>query len=102
MKLSEAVVARVREEYGRDVRGEVKDLLSSYGEAPEERDAERVHLRILRLARGDRERVEDLVARAKRDYRDILSRSEYSETESEGERASGRDRRTANETEPND
>jgi hypothetical protein len=102
VKLSEAVVARVREEYGRDVRGEVKDLLASYGEEPDERYAERVHLRILRLARGDRRRIEELVARAKRDHRDLLSRSEDAEAEPEGEREGGSDRRSASETEPND
>ena len=84
MKLTEAVVARVREEYGRDARGEVKDLLSSYGEEPHERDTERVHLRILRLARGRRDRIEGLVARAKRDYRDLLSLSDESDERERG------------------
>jgi hypothetical protein len=95
VKLSEAVVARVREEYGRDVRGEVKDLLASYGEEPDERYAERVHLRILRLARGDRRRIEELVAHAKRDHRDFLSHSEDSDE-------TGDAGRSASEAEPND
>jgi hypothetical protein len=62
---------RVRTEYHEHAQ-DVLDLLASYGSAEHEREELRVRSAILDLAKGDLRQVADLVAAAKRDYRDIL------------------------------
>ena len=51
--------------------------LSRYGSEAHEREAERVRLAILRLCDGQLERLADMVATAKQDYRDVLMWAEY-------------------------
>ena len=53
--------------------------LESYGLEHHEREVERVQLAILKLSEGRLERIPELVAAAKRDYRDILMWAEYPE-----------------------
>lgn len=52
-------------------------MLSSYGEETHPEGQERVLLDLLRLAGGDTQQVQELVDRAKRDYRDIIFWAEY-------------------------
>jgi ABC transporter substrate binding protein len=49
-----------------------RDALRAYGAAPHERERERVQLAILSLSHGDLGELQQLVAHAKRDYRDVL------------------------------
>jgi hypothetical protein len=58
---------------------EILDLLNEYGTGKYETGAERVQLAILKLSRGDRERLPELVKMAKTDFRDILAYAEYPE-----------------------
>lgn len=53
----------------------IMDVLDEYGV----QGRERVHLAILKLSEGDRERLPELVQMAKRDYRDVLAYAEYPE-----------------------
>lgn len=48
------------------------ECLDRYGTAPHERERERVQLAIVALAGGSLEKLAQLVADAKRDYRDLL------------------------------
>ena len=58
-------------------RGRVRSELQKFGAEAHEREAERVHLAILKLCEARTERVIELVAAAKRDYRDVLMWAEY-------------------------
>ena len=51
--------------------------LERYGQESFEREPERVRLAILKLCGGRVERVSELVAAAKQDYRDVLMWAEY-------------------------
>jgi hypothetical protein len=58
-------------------RGRVRAELQKFGTEAHEREAERVRLAILKLCDAHTERVIELVAEAKRDYRDVLMWAEY-------------------------
>ena len=58
---------------------EIMAILDQYGVEQTERGRERVQLAILKLSAGNRERLADLVAMAKRDFRDVLAYAEYPE-----------------------
>ena len=58
-------------------RGRVRTELQKFGTEEYEREAERVRLAILKLCEARTERVIELVAAAKRDYRDVLMWAEY-------------------------
>jgi hypothetical protein len=58
-------------------RGRVRTELQKFGMEAHEREAERVRLAILKLCEARVERVIELVAAAKRDYRDVLMWAEY-------------------------
>jgi hypothetical protein len=58
-------------------RDRVFAQLQRYGQEPYEREAERVRLAILKLCDVRADRVTELVAAAKRDYRDVLMWAEY-------------------------
>ncbi len=58
-------------------RARVLTELQKFGTEAYERDAERVRLAILKLCEARTERVIELVAVAKRDYRDVLMWAEY-------------------------
>ena len=57
----------------------VMAALDEYGMEGSERGRTRVHLAILKLSEGKRERLPELVQMAKRDYRDVLAYAEYPE-----------------------
>jgi len=54
----------------------VLSILDEYGTQTHEREREHVQLAILKLSAGDRRRLLQNVAAAKRDYRDVLMWSE--------------------------
>ena len=47
--------------------------LAAYGIEPHEKERDRVHAAVLRLSGGSEASVRDLIAVAKRDYRDVLA-----------------------------
>jgi len=51
--------------------------LQTYGQEAYEEEPHRVRLAILKLCGAQRDRLTDLVATAKRDYRDVLMWAEY-------------------------
>ncbi|MBL8511043.1 MAG: hypothetical protein JNM52_05305 [Betaproteobacteria bacterium] len=53
--------------------GAVLTALDAYGSAPYEGETHRVHLAIIKLCGGNREKLQQLVQAAKVDYRDILA-----------------------------
>lgn len=58
---------------------EVMNVLDRYGTESFEKGRARVQLAILKLSEGQRDRLNKLVAMAKRDYRDVLAYAEYPE-----------------------
>ena len=58
-------------------RERVLNELQSYGQETHERETERVCLAILKLCDAHIDKVIELVAAAKRDYRDVLMWAEY-------------------------
>jgi hypothetical protein len=52
-------------------------LLERYGVAPHEREVIRVRVAVLKLSEGRLTELERLIARARRDYRDVLAWAEY-------------------------
>ena len=58
---------------------EVLSILDRYGTEVYERERERVHVAILKLSEGDRDKLLANLEIAKRDYRDILAYAEYPE-----------------------
>lgn len=70
--LKEDVVQAVKEVLPSEDLSSVLDLLDEYGKQPHEMDRERVQLAAIRLSEGNIDRLLQLVADAKQDYRDIL------------------------------
>lgn len=58
-------------------RERVLAILGQYGREPHEREAARVRLDILKVAGSSLEKVQEWVAVAKQDYRDVLAAAEY-------------------------
>jgi hypothetical protein len=58
---------------------EIMNVLDQYGVESHERGRARVQLAVLKLSGGQRDRLEELVRMAKRDYRDIVAYAEYPE-----------------------
>ena len=61
-------------------------LLDQYGILPSEPERDRVQIAILKLSDSDPDRLAELVALAKRDYRDVLADAEYPEQSRTGGR----------------
>jgi hypothetical protein len=74
--LVEALVARL---FKPEVRAEVANVLAQYGTQAHEREEIRVRVAVLKLSEGSLDRLRELVARATRDYRDVLAWAEYPE-----------------------
>lgn len=74
--LVDALVGRL---FAPELRGEAGSVLGHYGTEPDEREAIRVRVAALKLSEGSMERLLDLIAHAKRDYRDVLGWAEYPE-----------------------
>jgi hypothetical protein len=60
-------------------REDARATLAEYGLAAYEREPDRVRLAILKLSEGSVERLREMTAAAKRDYRDVLMWAEYPE-----------------------
>jgi hypothetical protein len=58
-------------------RAQVAQLLDTYGSENYESEVARVQLAIVKLSQGQVGRVRELIAVAKRDYRDVLMWAEY-------------------------
>ena len=74
--LVEALVARL---FAPGVRAEAASVLAQYGTQTHEREEIRVRVAALKLSEGSPTRLRELVAHAKRDYRDVLAWAEYPE-----------------------
>ena len=77
MDLPALIKARIERDFPPEYHEKVEALLATYGTETFHREQERVLLDILALARGDLKQVEELVDRARKDYRDILFWAEY-------------------------
>ena len=66
------VVAVVEKTFPEASHSRVLELLDSYGVESYERERQRVQLAILKLSEGSEEKLRELVAVAKQDYRDVL------------------------------
>ncbi|WP_078816044.1 hypothetical protein [Prosthecobacter debontii] len=67
----------IRRDFGTNQVARVNAILSRYGEADWQREPDRVHLAILKMAQGDIEKVESCTTTACSDYRDVLVAAEY-------------------------
>jgi hypothetical protein len=74
--LVEALVTRL---FRPEVRVEATNVLAQYGTQAHEREDIRVRVAALKLSGGSLDRLRELVATAKRDYRDVLAWAEYPE-----------------------
>ena len=72
MEISPKVTAAIDRFFPEAERPLVAALLAGYGDVAHEREAERMHLLVLKISRRDVNRVRDLVKAAKRDYRDVI------------------------------
>lgn len=61
-------------------------ILRVYGSKPNERERDRVHLAVLKLSKGRKDRLPGLVRLAAVDYRDVLAPAEFPEESSLGPR----------------
>src|SRR6266581_2163750 len=73
------VFAVVQKTFPESAHARALELLDDYGVESYERERERVQLAILKLSEGNEEKLRELVAVAKRDYRDVLFWAEYPE-----------------------
>lgn len=61
----------------------VLDLLNIYGRENHEYEKERVQLAIIKISKGDIQKLKEYVELAKIDYRDVLMSAEYNQDGSE-------------------
>ncbi len=55
----------------------ILEVLNLYGQAPHEREQQRVYLAMLKVSQGDLDKLNAALKLAKEDYRDILMQAEY-------------------------
>lgn len=67
------VAAAVARAFPAEDRAAALITLSDYGEGPDEPEATRVHLAIVRLSGGDLDRLRYYTRQAKQEYRDVLA-----------------------------
>ena len=72
------MLAIVETQFFAEDRQPAIDLLLSYGDEAHHREVNRVRLGVLELSNGDLLKVEEWMALAKRDYRDLIVSAEYS------------------------
>jgi hypothetical protein len=68
----DAVIAAIQNAFPERDWGQVLVLVDTYGVESYERERERVQLAILKLSKGNEEKLREFVAVAKQDYRDVL------------------------------
>ncbi len=71
------VIHKVQSVFPSHDPAEILALLDTYGTETYERERERVQLAVLKLSKGDIDRLHKFVTVAKRDYRDALAWAEY-------------------------
>jgi predicted RNase H-like HicB family nuclease len=71
--LREDVIQAAQEMFPNEDLQTILDVMNEYGKRPFEMDTERVQVAAVRLSEGDVDKLRQLVADAKRDYRDVLS-----------------------------
>ena len=75
--MSDDVLRRAVEHYfAPATRQRALAVLGAYGEQPHERELARVRFDLVALSRGDLPELEGWLARARRDYRAVLTRAE--------------------------
>lgn len=74
--LVQRLVARL---FPLEQRAAAGDILAEYGAQFHEKEGDRVRVAALKLCGGDLIKLEELILRAKRDYRDLLAWAEYPE-----------------------
>jgi glyoxylase I family protein len=70
--MKDPLESAIRASFPQERWAHVEALLAGYGTEPHEREVERVRLAILKISEGDERKVEEHVATAKKDYRDVL------------------------------
>jgi hypothetical protein len=76
--MSEDVLRRAVEHYfAPGTRQRALAIVGTYGEQPHERELARVRFDLVALSRGDMTALEQWLARAQRDYHDVLTTAEY-------------------------
>src|SRR5262245_6043646 len=70
--MKDRLKSAIRASFPQDRWAYVEALLADYGTEPHEREVERVRLAILKISERDERKVEEHVAIAKKDYRDVL------------------------------
>ena len=73
------VVRKIKQYWPDEDTQEILDILNAYGTREMESGRTRVHLAILKLSEGNLSKLPELVAMAKRDYRDVIAYAEYPE-----------------------
>lgn len=71
-RLSPEVIAVVQTQFSPAEQPLALELLQRYGDAPHEREHDRVCLALLELSEGDVGKLREALAVAKTDYRDVL------------------------------
>ena len=71
-RLSPEVIAAIRTQFSSAEQPLVLELLQRYGDAPHEREQDRVCLALLELSQGDVGKLREALDVAKTDYRDVL------------------------------
>ena len=66
------IIASIRFSFTKDRWPSVEKILRAYGTEPHEREVDRVRLAILKISEGSAQKVQEYVAIAKKDYRDVL------------------------------
>ena len=77
--MKDPLASAIRASFPQDRWAYVETLLADYGTEPHEREVERVRLAILKISEGDERKVEEHVATAKKDYRDVLFWADHPE-----------------------
>jgi hypothetical protein len=70
--MKDPLASAIRAGFPQERWAHVETLLAGYGTEPHEREVERVRLAILKISEGDERKIEEHVATAKKDYRDVL------------------------------
>ena len=73
------VLAAIRASFPKERWHDIGLILDAYGTEPHERERERVQLAILKISEGDEPKLQDHVATAKKDYRDVLFWADHPE-----------------------
>jgi hypothetical protein len=71
------VIAQAKQQFPSEDTDVIMATLDEYGRDPFEQERERVQMDILKLSRGDIDRLHVYVRAAKTDFRDVIGMAEY-------------------------